>query len=112
MKETSDNLSTFIRGENKIEYEYFKVSPVIEMLINSGDNKKKESEAIKKLTWAGMLLKKPLIEEFDSLMNATREARQLISECMEVIEPYRSEETNIRAWRELVLGGRRTNRSN
>ena len=58
------------------EYEYFKISPVIEMLINSGDNKKKESDAIKKLTWAGMLLKKPLIEEFDTLMNASKEARQ------------------------------------
>ena len=80
------------------------------MLINSGDNKKKESEAIKKLTWAGMLLKKPLIEEFDSLMNASKEARRYISDYMEVMEPYRSEETNIRAWRELMLGGRRTSR--
>lgn len=94
------------------EYEYFKISPVIEMLINSGDNKKKESDAIKKLTWAGMLLKKPLIEEFDTLMNASKEARQYISDYMEVMEPYRSEETNIRAWRELMLGKRRTSRSN
>ena len=94
------------------EYEYFKISSVIEMLINSGDNKKKESDAIKKLTWAGMLLKKPLIEEFDTLMNASKEARQYISDYMEVMEPYRSEETNIRAWRELMLGKRRTSRSN
>lgn len=94
------------------EYEYFKISPVIEMLIKSGDNKKTESDAIKKLTWAGILLNKPLNLDFDSLMNATKEARQLISECMEVIEPYRSEETNIRAWRELMLVRNRTSRSN
>ena len=80
------------------------------MLINSGDNKKKESEAIKKLTWAGMLLKKPLIEEFDTLMNASKEARQYISDYMEIMEPYRSEETNIRAWRELMLVGRSLDR--
>ena len=89
------------------EYEYFKISPVVKLLIDSGDNKKKESESIQKLTQAGLMLKEPyLVADYDSLMKVTKEARQLISDCMEVIQPYRSEETNIRAWRELMLGGR------
>ncbi len=89
------------------EYEYFKISPVIEILIHSGDKKKKESEAIQKLTQAGMMLKEPyLVADYDPLMNVLKEARQYISDYMEIMEPYRSEETNIRAWRELMLGGR------
>lgn len=95
------------------EYEYFKISPVIKLLIYSGDKRKKESEAIQKLTQAGMMLKEPyLVADYDPLMKVIKEAHQLISECMEVIEPYRSEETNIRAWRELVLVRNRTSRSN
>ena len=107
-----------IQGSQRVlvileEYEYFKISPVITMLIHSGDNKKKESEAIQKLTQAGMMLKEPyLVAGYDPLMNTTKEARQLISDCMEIIEPYRSEETNIRAWRELMLVRNRTSRSN
>lgn len=89
------------------EYEYFKISPVIKLLIDSGERRKKESEAIQKLTQAGMMLKEPyLVAGYDPLMNVLKEARQLISESMDVIEPHQSEETNIRAWRELVLGGR------
>ena len=72
------------------EYEYFKIPPVIEMLINSGDIKKKESDAIKKLTWAGMLLKKTLIEEFDTLMNASKEERnQRLIICRHPITQFR-----------------------
>ena len=93
------------------EYEYFKISPVITMLIQSGDKKKKESEAIQKLTQAGNMLKEPyLVAGYDPLMKVLKEARQYISDYMDVMEPYRNEETNIRAWRELMLGGHRLDR--
>ena len=85
------------------EYEYFKVSPVIEMLVYSGDKKKKESDAIKMLTWAGDLLKEPYLVEYDSIMKASKKARLYISDCIKTIKPYRSKEDNIRAWRNLAL---------
>ena len=95
------------------EYEYFKISPVIKLLIYSGDKKMKESEAIQKLTQAGIMLKEPyLVVGYDPLINVLKEARQLISESLETIEPYRSEETNIQAWRELMLVRNRTSRNN
>jgi hypothetical protein len=85
------------------EYEYFKTSPIIEMLISSGEKKEKEAEAIKKLTWAGSLLRDPYQIDYDSLMNASKQVHQIVSEYMEAIEPYHSNETNIRAWRDLLI---------
>lgn len=92
------------------EYEYFQISPVIEMLVNSGEIKKNESDAIKKLTWAGVLLREPYFLEYDSIINASIKARQLISECMEVIDPYRGKEQSIHAWRNYALMNYRHNR--
>ena len=88
------------------EYEYFRISPIIEVLVNSGDKKKNESDAIKKLTWAGTLLREPYLLGYDSIMNASRQARMFVSECIEVIEPYRNDKENIQAWRDLMLRNR------
>ena len=52
------------------EYEFFKLSPIIEMIVNSGSKREKEADAIKKLTWAGSLLRDPYQIDYDSLMNA------------------------------------------
>ena len=93
-----------INSYNMIEeYEYFRISPIIEILVNSGDKKKNESEAIKKLTWAGTLLREPYLLGYDSVMNASKEARQYISDCLEAIDPYHSKQNNIQAWRDLML---------
>jgi len=89
------------------EYEYFRISPVIEVLVNSGNKKENESEAIKKLTWAGTLLREPYLFGYDSIMNASKEARQFVSDCLEVFEPYRNNNDNIQAWRDLMLGRQR-----
>lgn len=83
------------------EYEYFRNSPVFTLLMNGGEKRKKETEAIQKLTWAGRLLLDPVLLRFDSLMNATKQARQFTSDALEVIEPYHSENTNIHAWRDI-----------
>ena len=85
------------------EYEFFKLSPIIEMIVNSGSKREKEADAIKKLTWAGSLLRDPYQIDYDSLMNASKQVRQIVSEYMEAIEPYHSNETNIRAWRDLLI---------
>lgn len=93
-----------IHSYNMIEeYEYFRISPIIEILVNSGDKKKSESDAIKKLTWAGTLLREPYLLGYDSVMNASKEARQYISDCLEAIGPYHSKQNNIQAWRDLML---------
>ena len=85
------------------EFSYFRMSPIFEMLINSGDKKKNESEAIKKLTMAGMALNDPYRMEYDSLINTSKEVKQFISDYQEAISPYHSDKDNIRAWRELML---------
>lgn len=85
------------------EYEYFKSSPIIDMLISSGEKKEKEAEAIKKLTWAGGLLRDPYQIDYDSVMNASKQVHQIVSDYMEAMEPYHSNETNIRAWRDLLI---------
>ena len=85
------------------EYEFFKLSPIIELLVNSGSKREKESDAIKKLTWAGGLLKEPYRIEYDSLMNASKQVHEIVSDCMQTMEPYRSNKTNIRAWRDLMI---------
>lgn len=83
------------------EYEYFSSSPVFTLLMNSGEKRVKESNGIQKLTWAGNLLRDPVLLKNDSLMNATKLARQFISDAMEVIKPYHNENTNIHAWRDI-----------
>ena len=83
------------------EFEYFRNSPIFTLLMNGGEKRKKEIDAIQKLTWAGRLLLDPVLLKSDSLMNATKQAQQLISDGLEVIEPYHSENTNIRAWRDI-----------
>ncbi|MBR5928967.1 MAG: hypothetical protein IKZ93_03160 [Prevotella sp.] len=85
------------------EYEYFKSSPIIDMLISSGEKKEKEAEAIKKLTWAGGLLRDPYQIDYDSVMNASKQVHEIVSDYMETMEPYHSNETNIRAWRDLLI---------
>lgn len=85
------------------EFSYFRMSPIFEMLINSGDKKKNESEAIKELTMAGMALNDPYRMEYDSLINTSKEVKQFISDYQEAISPYHSDKDNIRAWRELML---------
>lgn len=85
------------------EFSYFRMSPIFEMLINSGDKKKNESDAIKKLTMAGMALNDPYRMEYDSLINTSKKVKQNISDYQEAITPYRSDNENIRAWRELML---------
>lgn len=93
-----------IRCYNMIEeYEYFRISPIIEVLVNSGNQRENESEAIKKLTWAGTLLREPYLLGYDSVMNASKEARLFVSECIDVFEPYRNNNNNIQAWRDLML---------
>ena len=83
------------------EFEYFRNSPIFTLLMNGGEKRKKEIDAIQKLTWAGRLLLDPVLLKSDSLVNATKQAQQLISDGLEVIEPYHSENTNIRAWRDI-----------
>lgn len=83
------------------EYEYFKNSPVFSMLVNAGEERKKEAEAIQKMAWAGNLLREPYLISYDSLMNATKQARLFISDGIEVLEPHHSENTNIHAWRDI-----------
>ena len=85
------------------EYEYFKMSPLFSVLMNSGEKKKKETEAIQKITRAGTILLEPYLLQYDSLMNASKEARRYISESREVLEPYRSENKDIHAWRNLLM---------
>ncbi len=83
------------------EYEYFRNSPVFTLLMNGGDKRKKEIDAIQKLTWAGRLLLDPVLLRHDSLMNATKQARQFTSDALKVLEPYHCENTNIHAWRDI-----------
>lgn len=83
------------------ELEYFKLSPFFSILMDSGEKRQKEAEAIRKINWAGELLKKPCLLEFDSLMTDTRQARQFLSEGIEVLKPYHSENSDIHAWRKL-----------
>ena len=84
------------------EYEYFKVSPVYKMLMEAGEKRMKEADAIKKITWAGASLKEPFLLEYDSLMIYSKNVHQYFSESLEVIEPYRGENKDIHAWRNLL----------
>ena len=84
------------------EYEYFKLSPVFALLKDAGDKKKKEAEAIQKITQAGMMLKEPYLLEYDPLMETIKTVRQHVSESLEVIEPYRSDNKDVHAWSNLL----------
>ena len=86
------------------EYEYFKVSPVYKMLMEAGEKRMKEADAIKKITWAGASLKEPFLLEYDSLMIYSKNVHQYFSESLEVIEPYRGENKDIHAWNNLLKG--------
>lgn len=83
------------------EFEYFRNSPVFSLLMNSGEKRQKEAEAIQKLIDAGQLLLDPFLLSSDSLKNATKQARQFLSDGQEVLKPYHSENTNYRAWRDI-----------
>ena len=83
------------------EYQYLKISPVYGLLMNSGEERQREIEAIQKITWAGQMLLEPVGLKYDSLMNVTKQARQILSEGIEVLKPYHSENTDIHAWRKL-----------
>ena len=83
------------------EIEYFRNSPVFSLLMNSGEKRQKEAEAIQKLIDAGQLLLDPFLLSSDSLKNATKRARQFLSDGQEVLKPYRSENTNYRSWRDI-----------
>lgn len=84
------------------EYEYFRISPVLKMLMNSGEKRQKEAEAIQKITSAGDALVEPYLHaQPDSLRSTTKRARQFLSDGLEVLKPYHSENTNYRAWRDI-----------
>ena len=84
------------------EYEYFRISPLLKMLMDSGEKRQKEAEAIQKITSAGDALVEPYLHaRQDSLMSITKRARQFLSDGLEVLKPYRSENTNYRSWRDI-----------
>ena len=83
------------------EYEFFKISPVLERLLNSGEKRQKEADAIQKITVAGNRLVEPYLLPYDSLMNTTKRAKQYLSDGLEVLKPYRSDNTNFRSWRDI-----------
>lgn len=83
------------------EFEFFKTSPVLERLLNSGEKRQKEADAIQKITVAGNRLVEPYLLPYDSLMNTTKRAKQYLSDGLEVLKPYRSDNTNFRSWRDI-----------
>ena len=91
------------KGFNMIgEYEYLKLSPVYQMLTNSGDKRQEEADALQKMSIAGEMLKEPYFLGYDSLMSVSKTARQYIVDGLKVMEPYRSEQTDIQGWREIT----------
>lgn len=91
------------KGFNMIgEYEYLKLSPVYQMLTNSGDKRQEEADALQKMSVAGEMLKEPYFLGYDSLMSVSKTARQYIVDGLKVMEPYRSEQTDIQGWREIT----------
>lgn len=83
------------------EYEYFKISPLLKMLLAPGEKRQKEADAVRKITWAGDRLIEPYLLEHDSLMPVTNRARQCLSDGLEVLKPYHSDNTNFRSWRDI-----------
>lgn len=84
------------------EYEYLKLSPVYQMLTNSGDKRQEEADALQKMSNVGVMLKEPYFLDYDSAINVSKTARQYIEDCLKVMEPYRSKQTDIRAWRKIT----------
>lgn len=84
------------------EYEYLKLSPVYQMLTNSGDRRQEEADALQKMSVAGEMLKEPYFLGYDSLMSVSKTARQYIVDGLKVMEPYRSVQTDIQGWREIT----------
>ena len=84
------------------EYEYLKLSPVYQMLTNSGDKRQEEADALQKMSVAGEMLKEPYFLGYDSLMSVSKTARQYIVDGLKVMEPYRSVQTDIQGWREIT----------
>ena len=84
------------------EYEYLKLSPVYQMLINSGDKRQEEADALQKMTIAGMMLKEPYFLGYDSVMNVSNKAKQYIEDGLKVMEPYHSNQTDIQGWRKVT----------
>ena len=84
------------------EYEYLKLSPVYQMLTNSGDRRQEEADALQKMSNVGVMLKEPYFLDYDSAINVSKTARQYIEDCLKVMEPYRSKQTDVRAWREIT----------
>ena len=84
------------------EYEYLKLSPVYQMLTNSGDKRQEEADALQKMSNVGVMLKEPYFLDYDSAINVSKTARQYIEDCLKVLEPYRSKQTDIRAWRKIT----------
>jgi hypothetical protein len=84
------------------EYEYLKLSPVYQMLTNSGDRRQEEADALQKMSRVGVMLKEPYFLDYDSVISVSKTARQYIADCLKVMEPYRSKQTDVRAWREIT----------
>ena len=84
------------------EYEYLKLSPVYQMLTNSGNKRKDEADALQKMSNVGVMLKEPYFLEYDSAISVSITAKQYVADCLEVMKPYRSEQTDIQGWREIT----------
>jgi len=84
------------------EYEYLKLSPVYQMLTNSGDRRQEEADALQKMSRVGVMLKEPYFLDYDSVISVSKTARQYIADCLKVMEPYRSKQTDVRGWRQIT----------
>jgi hypothetical protein len=84
------------------EYEYLKLSPVYQMLTNSGDRRREEADALQKMSRVGVMLKEPYFLDYDSVISVSKTARQYIADCLKVMEPYRSKQTDVRGWRQIT----------
>ena len=67
------------------EYEYLKLSPVYQMLTNSGNKRKDEADALQKMSNAGVMLKEPYFLDYDSAMSVSKTARQYIVDGLKVM---------------------------
>ena len=83
------------------EYEYLKLSPVYQMLTNSGDRRQEEADALQKMSRVGVMLKEPYFLDYDSVISVSKTVRQYIADCLKVMEPYRSKQTDVRGWRQI-----------
>lgn len=84
------------------EYEYLKVSPVFQMLTNSGDKRQEEANALQKMSIAGVMLKEPYFLGYDSVKSVSKTAKRYIEDGLKVMEPYHSNQTDIQGWRKVT----------